>query len=154
MIMDKSKEEGLAKRGLSAKIRQAERRGADWLEKYTRHYNRRTWGILLAIFIMLGGAVSGLLLIGGLTGELEKAFSLDRITRTISGPPDENEDANSDRLTKAEFDRLVEYKAFLDSLQKSPEGRVRYLKIVSRHPGLPDSLGRIIKYYQSQIKNR
>jgi hypothetical protein len=152
--MDKSKEEGLAKRGLSAKIRQAERRSADWLEKSTRHYSKRTWGALLAIFIMLGGAVSGLLLIGGLTGELENAFILERITRTISGPSDENGSAVRHGLTNAEFARLIEYRTFLDSLQKTPEGQVRYGKIVSRHPGLPDSLDRIIKSYRSQFKKR
>ena len=153
--MDKSKEaEGPVKRGLSAKIRRLERRSADWLEKSTSHFTKKTWAILLALFIMLGAAISGMLLIGGLTGQLENAFNLYRITKSINTPTVGNETTSREGLTKAEFDKLLHYQTYLDSLQKSPEGRKRYQQIQKQHPGLPDSLNTIIKTYQSQFKTK
>lgn len=153
--MDKSKKaEGPVKRGLSAKIRKLEHYSADWLEKSTSHFTKRTWRILLAIFIMLSGTISGMLLIGGLTGQLQNAFTLQRITKTISEPSMEYESTIGEGLTKTEFDRLIQYQDYLDSLQQSPEGRQRYQRIQKLHPGLPDSLNTIIKTYRSQTKNR
>lgn len=153
--MDKSKEaEGPVKRGLSAKIRKAERRSADWLEKSTKHYSKRKWGILLAIFIMLSGTISAMLLIGGLTGELHNAFTVQRITRTINASSTASERIIRDGLSRYEYENLVKYQAYMDSLQKSPAGREIYRQIMNKHPRLPDSLNTIIKMYRSQTKNR
>ncbi|WP_277014342.1 hypothetical protein [Flavobacterium lindanitolerans] len=153
--MDKSKEaEAPVKGGLSAKIRKAERRSADWLEKSTKHYSKKRWGMLLAIFILLSGTISAMLLIGGLTGELDNAFTLQRITRSINAPSMASEETIRDGLSRSEYGNLVKYRTYLDSLQKSPAGLERYRQILNKHPGLPDSLDTIIKTYQLQFKSR
>lgn len=142
------------KRGLSAKIRKAERHSADWLEKSTKHYTKKRWGILLAIFILLSGTISAMLLIGGLTGELDNAFTLERITRSINAPSMASEQTIREGLSKTEYESLIKYQIYLDSLKKSPEGLARYHQILTKHPGLPDSLDTIIKTYQLQLKSR
>lgn len=153
--MDKSKEAGVPwRRGLSAKIRKVEQRSADWLERSTRHYSRRRWKILLALFIMAVGGISAMLLIGGLTGGLEKAYSLDRITRATNANALPNKIVPKDGLTEIEWEKLGHYRTYLDSLQADEAGRKEYEQIIGSHPGLVDSLDRILGTYQLQIKHR
>ena len=151
--MDKSKKaEGPVDRGLSAKIRKVEQRSADWLEKSTRHFSKKTWGILLALFIMLAGAISAMLLIGGLTGQLDNAFSLERITRTINAEPARNGSLSKAGLSEAELEKLKRYRLYLDSLAADTTRAKKYHQIIVRHSGLQDTLDMILN--QSQIKNR
>lgn len=153
--MDKSKEGGVPwRRGLSAKIRKLEHRSADWLESSTRHYTRRRWKILLAFFIMAVGGISAMLLIGGLTGELENAYSLERITKAVNANDLSNKTAPKDGLPEKEWEKLRHYRTYLDSLRTDTAGLKEYEKIIDGHPGIVDTLDRILGTYQLQIKHR
>lgn len=153
--MDKSKEGRVPwRRGLSAKIRKLEQQSADWLERSTRHYTRRRWKILLAFFIMAVGGISAMLLIGGLTGELENAYSLERITKAINANALSNKIMPKNGISETEWEKLGHYRTYLDSLRADPAGLKEYEQIIGRHPGLVDTLDRILGTYQSQIKHR
>jgi len=55
-------------------------------------------------------------------------------------------------LTEQQYQRIVNFKIFMDSLQSSAAGKVLYDSIVSARPGLMDSIRLVEQLYKNQTK--
>jgi|GEM_PF-3114690 hypothetical protein len=59
---------------ISSVLHQTGKRWADGLEKSTKHYNRKTWIILLAAFLLLGTAICLYIILTAIQGTEKQSF--------------------------------------------------------------------------------
>lgn len=122
-----------------------------WMAKHTEHLSRSTWIVLLALFILSTSFYSVFLLVNGLGKKAGGSMVVTHIKRPkYIAETAERRDENAE-LSKAEYERIRKFRAYMDSLARSPSGRKLYDSITRRRPGLMDSIRFIEQYYQ-QLK--
>lgn len=138
--------------GIAKKIRALEQSVADRLENVTRNFSSTKWKIILATFIVTVGSFCSILIVGGLTGQLNERFAVQPISKQARLGETGEPSGAVNGISATEFLRIKKYKAYLDSLAGDPNGIELYRKVVEAHPGLADSLQEVINYYQPQFK--
>jgi len=124
-----------------------------WMGRRTERLSRRKLLLLLLAFIALAGGYSICLIGQSFSGNQANAFSVTPIKR-----PEhvlKMVDATSQKemiVSKTDYQRIIRFRGYMDSLTRSPAGKAVYDSIVLSRPGLPDSIRLIEKIYQSQIK--
>jgi hypothetical protein len=128
-------------------------RWARWMDRRTEHLSRRTLLLLLLAFIALAGGYSIHLIGQSFSGNQASVFSVTPIIKL--GHVLQTGDAASQPemiISKTDYQRIIRFRGYMDSLTRSPAGKAVYDSIVLSRPGLPDSIRLIEKIYQSQIK--
>ncbi|MBW8334462.1 MAG: hypothetical protein K0M40_20775 [Prolixibacteraceae bacterium] len=124
-----------------------------WMGKRTQHLSRRTLLLLLVAFIGFAGGYSIYLIGQSFSGIQTNAFSVTPIkkpgfvrqTGETASPTDMN-------IDKPDYQRIVRFRGYMDSLTRSPAGKAVYDSILPSRPGLLDSARFIEEIYQSQTK--
>lgn len=69
-------------------------------------------------------------------------------------PPEDNAARDVAPLLSPEaYRRLIHFRQYMDSLQKTPEGRAEYERVARAHPGIRDSIEYIISIFEEHDKN-
>jgi hypothetical protein len=128
-----------------------------WAKKMsslTARFSTRTLTFLLVLFVMLMGG----LCIGFISGCFSKSTFKRINIIPVSKPAAVTSKSiviNFDwkPITKSEFRRIAQFRMYLDSLARSPTGKVTYDSLYRYRKGLIDSLVIIENYYKSNLKN-
>ncbi|KIA95590.1 MULTISPECIES: hypothetical protein [unclassified Flavobacterium] len=126
---------------------------AHWLEQKTSHFSRLNWIVILFSFIICTGSCSIYLIVTSFSNNTTKNITVIPIMKPNNSIPLEKETIplNGIIRNKAEFERIIEFRRYLDSLGRSPTGKKMYDSIVQYHPGLLDSLAILENYYNSNF---
>lgn len=124
-----------------------------WMGRRTQHLSRRTLLLLLVAFIVIAGGYSIYLIGESFSGNQSNAFSVTPIkkpgfvrqTGEVASPPDMI-------VGKPDYQRIIRFRGYMDSLTQSPAGKAVYDSILLSRPGLLDSARFIVEIYQSQTK--
>lgn len=124
-----------------------------WMGKRTQHLSRRTMLLLLVAFIGIAGGYCIYLIGQSFSGTQTNAFSVTPIkkpgfvrqTGEAASPPDMI-------VSKPDYQRIIRFRGYMDSLARSPAGKAVYDSILLSRPGLLDSARFIQEIYQSQTK--
>jgi hypothetical protein len=144
--------ENLLKRFDEANLR-LQYRCANWLERKTAHLSRRSWIVILFCFTILTSGCSIYLIVNSFSTNTTESITITRISKPTNEVPFENETIQQNAtISKIEFERIVRFWKYMDSLGRSPSGKKLYDSIVQYRPGLIDSLAIVEHYYHSQFK--
>ncbi|MCK9412692.1 MAG: hypothetical protein M0Q53_10345 [Prolixibacteraceae bacterium] len=126
---------------------------ARWMGRRTQHLSRRTLFLLLLAFIALSGGYSIYLIRQSFSGNQATTFSVTPILKPGHVVQTGEAASQPDMLiSKTDYQRIIRFRGYMDSLARSPAGKAVYDSILLRRPGLPDSIRLIEEIYQSQIK--
>lgn len=134
-----------------AKCLQLQQRWADDMQRRSERLSTGGKRIAFTLFCLAAGSLSIYLIAASLAGSSPAAFSVSGIKtpRHIRvGEPARP----AVIITKQEYERIAGYHRYIDSLARSPTGKSIYDSLLSRHPGLLDSLHFIENIYLSQPK--
>lgn len=125
---------------------------AKWMVKRTQKFSRRTWIVLLIVFVLSTSTYSIYLAVSAIT---EKDGILITVT-PIKKPRYTTETGETDNdvveVSESEYRRIKRFRVHMDSLGRSPSGNILYDSINSHRPGLMDSLQLIEQLYRRKIK--
>lgn len=143
---------GISKVGLSL-YRHVQRRWVSWMAKHTVIFSRKTWKLILILFMLFAGGYNAYLIVSGLLEKANKPFSLARIKRPAHASESRDVRVPCPGLPVIEYARIRMFRLYMDSLAQSPSGRVLHDSIARYRPGLIDSVQLIERYYQ-QLKQK
>lgn len=127
---------------------------ANWLEHKTAHLSRKSWIIILFFFTVLTGGCSIYLIVNSLSGNTTKSIIVTPITKPTNAPPFKVKPMKLNvAINTTEFEKIVRFRRYMDSLGRSPTGKKLHDSIVHYRPGLLDSITIVEHYYHSQFKN-
>ncbi|MDI5888570.1 hypothetical protein [Flavobacterium yafengii] len=126
---------------------------AYWLERKTVTWSRKSWILILILFTILTSGSSVYIVIKSLSQSEVNAIRSIPITKSVnSRQADSKRDQLKGSISSSEFEKIVRFRRYLDSLVRSPTGQKIKDSIIQYRPGLLDSLTILEKYYQSQFK--
>jgi predicted PurR-regulated permease PerM len=144
--------ENLLKRFDEANLR-LQYRCANWLERKTAHLSRKSWIVILFCFTILTSGCSIYLIVNSFSTDTTESITITPISKPTNAVSFENETIQQNAaISKSEFERIIRFREYMDSLGRSPTGKKLYDSIAQYRPGLLDSLAIVEHYYHSQFK--
>lgn len=126
---------------------------ADHLTRYARRWPLRSVKIGLVIFCLLYASFSVYLIVRGVRGTGDKIaidhFAIPDHVIITESPP---RSAGVPILSRAEYERMLRFRQYMDSLRHDPAGLEKYTEVTQQRPGLMDSLHLIISLYEGKEK--
>lgn len=128
-------------------------RWANWMIRRTKNFSHRTWVTLLILFVLSMSTYSIYVVANAITRRSRNAISItsikkpDHVTETGEAPIEGAE------ISESEHNRIKKFRLYMDSLVRSPSGKIRYDSITSQRPGLMDSV-RFMENYFQQLKHK
>lgn len=127
---------------------------AQWLEHKTSHFSRLNWIVILFSFIVFTGGCSIYLIATSFSGNTTQNLIVIPITKPTNSVPVKEKDIELNSIiNKVEFEKIIRFRRYMDSLGRSPTGKKTHDSIVLYRPGLLDSLTIIENHYYSHLKN-
>ncbi|GIQ57880.1 hypothetical protein Flavo103_10160 [Flavobacterium collinsii] len=127
---------------------------ANWLERKTVHFSRLNWILVLLCFIVFTSGCSIYLIVNSFSDNKTGNITVTPITKPTNAVLIEEKPTQLNTIiSKTEFEKIISFREYMDSLGRSPTGKKAYDSIVSERPGLLDSLTIIENYYYSHFKN-
>ena len=127
---------------------------AKWLERKTSHFSRLNWIVILFSFIVFTGGCSIYLIATSFSGNTTQNLIVIPITKPTNSVPVKEKDIELNSIiNKVEFEKIIRFRRYMDSLGRSPTGKKTHDSIVLYRPGLLDSLTIIENHYYSHLKN-
>jgi len=123
---------------------------ANWMALRTAGLTKKGWLTALASFVLLMGSYSGYLIVSAFTGTAPNSLKVAAI-RKPAHTSNTGEAKIQARISDAEYHRIQGFHQYMDSLAADPKGRKAYESIITKRPGLMDSVRQVEKYYQ-QLK--
>jgi len=127
---------------------------ADWMGTQSAKLSNSNQKMLLMLFVAVSGSYCFYLLLNSFIGG-----NLIKLEVNPISSPAHIRSRNEENVQKMpamrnkEFEGIIQFRLYMDSLALSPRGRQKYDSIVTNRPGLMDSIGIFEKYYQSRYKN-
>lgn len=122
---------------------------ANWMSKRTSNFKRRHWLIALALFIFAAGGYNCYLIIDSFFSKGRVIFSIYPIHRLLFFQETGEAVVDPDfQLPPGEYERIHEFRLYMDSLATSLSGKKVHDSILLYRPGLMDSVLFIEKYYK------
>ncbi len=142
-----SKSNALSK-AVSAGYKRAQGGWANWMMKRTENFSKRTWIMLLALFVLFVSAYNIYVVVSTLNANGNAPFFVTPIKKPkhLTETGEVNKQAVG--VAEAEYNRIKNFRMYMDSLARSPSGKNLYDSITKHRPGLMDSVRFIEKYYQ------
>ena len=119
--------------------------------KHTQKFSRNTCKLLLVLFILTAGGYSIYLAIDALFKTDSKAISITPVKKPAHINETGDVSAATSPITDTGYNRIKNFRMYMDSLARSPSGKSVYDSIMMHRPGLMDSVRMIENYYQ-QLK--
>ena len=139
-------------KGMQAGYKHLQGRWANWMMKSTEKFSRRTWVVLLILFVLSISAYSVYLAASAITGKAEISITVTPIEKPRYTTETRETDKEAVEVSEAEYRRIKKFRIYMDSLARSPLGKTLYDSINSHRPGLMDSVRYIENYYQQLIQ--
>lgn len=129
------------------------RQMADRLNKHAQRWPLRAVRIGLVIFCMLYAGFSVYLIVRGVRGTGGK-IEIDHfaIPEHVIINESSLRPAEAPILSHREYERMIGFRRYMDSLRQDPAGFRKYSEILQQRPGLMDSLQFIISLYEGEEK--
>lgn len=124
------------------------RRWANWMTRRTQNFSHRSWIILLIVFVSTTGSYCFYLSLGGFANSTSDSVKIERIKRPKNAARVGDMNKPLIEIPAAEYNRIRQFRIYMDSLAKSPAGKLQYDNITRHRPGLMDSIRFIENYYQ------
>ena len=127
---------------------------AQWLEQKTAHLSAKSWIVILFCFVVFTVGGNIYLIVDSLNENSNK------IERSLISRPinvlvlDSKSTTFNTSLSKTQIERMARFQMYMDSLGRSPTGKLIQDSILRSRPGLLDSLVIVENYYRSQFKNQ
>jgi len=138
--------------GSLALYKYVQRIWADMMAKHTGTFSRKTWITSLVLFILFGSGCSIYLIVRAISSEIKTMVPVSQIKKPAHVTETGETDNTSVQETAMEYVRVKQFRLYMDSLARSPSGRIIYDSIIRSRPGLMDSV-RFIEIYYKQSKN-
>lgn len=145
-------QEKMANRIVSVCLR-FQKKWADLMQYYTEKLTRKGKLKMIILFCIIGGSLSVYLIASSMMHRSTSSFTINHYKATpfVGKSGDENTKA-SVIVTKTEYEKIQNFRLYMDSLARSPSGKKVYDRILKHRPGLMDSVLFIENLYQSQNK--
>lgn len=127
-------------------------RCAHWMERKTAHLSRKSWILILICFTVLTSGYSIYLMIGNFSDIAINVEPITTIVKSTNGRQVAKKDKLNVPISKAEFEKIVRFRKYVERLGHSATGKKVQDSIRRYRPGLLDSLTIVEKYYHSQFK--
>lgn len=121
------------------------------LQRSTSRLTRQGWIAVLVVIILSGNGYGIYKILSAFDSPIERP-SPGRISLPRDSAGERQPSFRSRPVQGVEFERIMRFKRHMDSLARSPTGRVTFDSITSRRPGLMDSLLLIEQYYSPTNK--
>lgn len=149
---DSTKPNAISK-GMKAGYKRLQGGWATWMMRRTENFSRRTWVVALILFVLSGSTYSTYLAVSAFTGKKANAITITPIKKLKHATETGETHIEAAELSEAEYTRIKRFRVYMDSLARSPSGKILYDSIISQRPGLMDSVRFIENYYQ-QLKEK
>ncbi|MFV5703013.1 hypothetical protein ACM55F_14165 [Flavobacterium sp. XS2P12] len=127
---------------------------AHWLELKTAHLSRKSWIVILICFTLFTSGYSIYVIVDSFSQTATSTITIIPITKPANPKETGNELVKVNAsISKIEYERIVDFRMYIDSLGRSPNGKKLQDSIMQHHSGLLDSLTKAENYYHSQFKN-
>lgn len=134
-------------------IDKKQRQWATLLNQQAEKYSKRSKQILLAIFCVLFGGGSIYIMVRAVenpTGRLR--IEKMSFPRYATGDDTSSTFQPTVVLTEKQYRNIQRFKKYMDSLQTTTAGKLKYDSIIKARPGLIDSIVFIEEIYLQQVK--
>ena len=140
-------------KGIQVGYKRLQGRWAEWMMRRTEKFSRRTWVVLLILFVLSVSTYSVYLAVNAFTGKGGSSITITPIKKPKHATETGEANIEAVEVSEAEYRRIKKFSAYMDSLARSPSGEILYDSITSHRPGLMDSVRFIENYYQ-QLKQK
>ncbi|MDI5950241.1 hypothetical protein [Flavobacterium yafengii] len=97
---------------------------AHWLERKTAHLSRKSWIVILICFIVFTSGCSIYVMIGSFSETTASVIPITPFAKSINTMRTGDErDKIKVSISKAEFEKTVRFRKYMDSLGRSPTGK-------------------------------
>lgn len=126
---------------------------AHWLERKTAHLSRKNCIVILFCFTAFTCGCSIYVIVHSFSQSATSTITITPITKPAAVEAKDEILKRNLPISKTEFEKIIRFRKYMDSLGRSPTGKKVYDSIVQFRPGLLDSLTIIENYYYSHFKN-
>jgi hypothetical protein len=126
---------------------------ASWMMRRTKNFSRRAWIALLILFVVSIGSYSVHLAVHAIAIQGHASFSITPIHKLKHLTETGEARIMVPDISDVEYSRVKRFRTYMDSLARSPSGKIVYDSITRHRPGLMDSVRLIENYYQ-QVKQK
>jgi hypothetical protein len=120
--------------------------------KRTQKFSRRTWIVLLILFVLSTSTYSAYLAVSAITEKDGILITVTPIKKPRYTTGTRETDKEVVEVSEAEYRRIKRFSIYIDSLARIPSGKILYDSISSHRHGLMDSLQLIEQLYRGKIK--
>lgn len=132
----------------------AQSKWAEWMTKQVAKLSAANQKLVFGFFIACVSGYSIYLISMSFSDTNSTRITVTPIVKAVKTVQTDIETINkSSAISKIELDKIIRFRAYIDSLARSSAGKRVLDSIRNKHPGLLDSLARIENYYQSNFKN-
>jgi hypothetical protein len=139
-------------KGIQAGYKRLQSGWANWMMTHTKNFSRRTWLVLLALFVVSTGSYSIYVAVHAIAVKGHPSFSITPIKKP-KHLTETGEAKVAIDISDAEYNRIKSFRTYMDSLARSPSGKFIYDSITGHRPGLMDSV-RFIENYYKQLNQK
>ena len=129
-----------------------QRQWATFMQHHSRRLSRKWQSVILSLFCFCAGGCSIFLIAKSLTGNHTLSFRITQIKNSLFEKGRNEKVSNDEMITREQHEKIENFRRYMDSLARSPSGKILYKNILRSHPGLMDSLALFENIYQQQIK--
>ncbi|MFT3749148.1 MAG: hypothetical protein QM768_12555 [Agriterribacter sp.] len=139
----------------AAAIDKRQRRWANCLNQQVERYSKRSKQILLAIFCILFGSSSTYIIVRAIENPSGRV-SIEKMSfpAYATGTDTTSTFQPTPVLTESQYRNIQRFKKYMDNLQTTTAGKIKYDSIIKARPGLIDSIVFIEQIYRQQVKTK
>lgn len=127
---------------------------AEWMTTQTAKLSIRNQVVVFGFFIACTGSYSVYLISMSFSDTHSKRITVTTIVKPVKAIEIDNATIKKNSSAgQNELNKIIQFRAYIDSLARSPTGKKVLDSLTDKRPGLLDSFARIENYYQSNFKN-
>ncbi len=125
---------------------------AAFMQHHSQRLSAKWKVIILTLFCLCAGGSSLFLIAKSLTGHHTFSFRITQIKNSLFQKDRDEEVRIDEMITKEQYDKIEHFSRYMDSLARSPSGKILYNNILITRPGLMDSIVLFENIHQLQNK--
>lgn len=129
-----------------------QQRWAAFMQHHSQRLSSKWKVIILTLFCLCAGGSSLFLIAKSLTGDRNFSFRITQIKNSLFQKGRDEKVRIDEMITKEQYDKIERFRRYMDSLARSPSGKILYKNIMISHPALMDSMVIFENIYQLQLK--
>lgn len=126
---------------------------ANWMMNHTKNFSRRTWLAILILFVLSTSTFCIYLAISSFGRNGNSSILIVRIKKPIHLHETWKTFPDDLKVSEPEYNHIKKFRVYMDSLARSPAGKILYDSIINNRPGLMDSVAFLENYYE-QLKQK